>query len=96
MPDSGNDAGNLMKRIEDFTEILPGTGEAAVLEADPNRQFRELRSRLQQAKKSGVRKMKQYCRKVVSGYPVGIFTERTNVFQIFWILWNLCRLNRKI
>ena len=58
-----DDAGNLMKRIEDFTEILPGTGEAAVLEADPNRQFRELRSRLQQAKKRSQEK-KQYCRKL--------------------------------
>lgn len=58
-----NEAGTLMKRIEDFTDILPGEGKPIVLEEDLNHQFRELRSRLQQAKKQSQEK-RQGCRKL--------------------------------
>ena len=58
-----NDAENLMKRIGDFAEILPGEGEAVALEQDLNRQFRELRSQMQQARKQSQEK-RQNCRKL--------------------------------
>ena len=58
-----NDADNLMKRIGDFAEILPGEGEAVALEQDLNRQFRELRSQMQQARKQSQEK-RQNCRKL--------------------------------